>query len=75
MKNFIGNLNIAMIIVWAIGFFGGMAEPGPVPKLMVVVAGAYLAFSISAEIALRAWLSNKRRMKHGRSRKLAYRRL
>ena len=45
MLYFIAHFNIAMVAIGVIGLYGSAYEPGPVPRLMVIVSGLYaLAF-------------------------------
>ena len=39
---FLTHLTISMAITGLIGLFGNMYEPGPVPRLMMILAGVYL---------------------------------
>lgn len=56
MFYFLQHLNISMVIVGLIGFFGNMYEPGPVPKMMTVVAVVYLAAYVIARRMFALWL-------------------
>lgn len=42
MLYFLTHFNIAMVAIGVIGLFGCEYEPGPVPKLMVIISGLYL---------------------------------
>ena len=60
MLYFITHLNIAMVVIGVIGLYGSAYEPGPVPRLMVVISGLYLLAFLGIRAIYVVWHRHRR---------------